>query len=204
MKITEQIKQYEYILFDLGGVLIDIDYHATTSAFANLNVPNFDEIYSQALQTDLFDRFETGKISSQHFINLLLEKLPTRITPNEVVSAWNAMILDFQPKKITYLESLRSSHKISLLSNTNDIHMDKVRRKLKLVSDKSLEDYFDFTFLSQEIGYRKPEAAAFQLVCETLNAKPNEILFIDDSEQHIIGAQQVGMNTIHFKQNEPF
>src|SRR5690606_32219712 len=161
---TEQIKQYEYILFDLGGVLIDIDYHATTSAFANLNVPNFDEIYSQALQTDLFDRFETGKISSQHFINLLLEKLPTRITPNEVVSAWNAMILDFQPKKITYLESLRSSHKISLLSNTNDIHMDKVRRKLKLVSDKSLEDYFDFTFLSQEIGYRKPEAAAFQLV----------------------------------------
>lgn len=204
MKITEQIKQYEYILFDLGGVLIDIDYHATTSAFANLNVPNFDEIYSQALQTDLFDRFETGKISSQHFINLLLEKLPTRITPNEVVSAWNAMILDFQPKKITYLESLRSSHKISLLSNTNDIHMDKVRRKLKLVSDKSLEDYFDFTFLSQEIGYRKPEAATFQLVCETLNAKPNEILFIDDSEQHIIGAQQVGMNTIHFKQNEPF
>lgn len=204
MKITEQIKQYEYILFDLGGVLIDIDYHATTSAFANLNVPNFDEIYSQALQTDLFDRFETGKISSQHFINLLLEKLPTRITPNEVVSAWNAMILDFQPKKITYLESLRSSHKISLLSNTNDIHMDKVRRKLKLVSDKSLEDYFDFIFLSQEIGYRKPEAAAFQLVCETLNAKPNEILFIDDSEQHIIGAQQVGMNTIHFKQNESF
>jgi HAD superfamily hydrolase (TIGR01509 family) len=204
MVISESIQQFEYIIFDLGGVVIDIDYSATTRAFEQLDADNFEELYSQAMQSNLFDRFETGQISSQHFINLLKEYLPKRLTPNEVVSAWNAMILDFQPGKLDFLETVKTTHKVALLSNTNDIHEEKVRRQLKKVSNQPLEHYFHHTLLSHEIKARKPNETAFLIACEQLGAKPGEVLFIDDSLQHIEGAKKVGISAIHFPQNGKF
>lgn len=194
---------YEAIIFDLGGVLLDLDYQRTIIAFENLGKIDFNTFYSQQQQTLLFDQFETGKIGSLHFINQLKRHLPTTATPNQIVHAWNAMILDFRLEKIELLVKLSKSHRLFLLSNTNDIHMEKVRRELAKISALKLEDLFTKVYLSQEIGMRKPHPETFQYVCDDAKLNPSTTLFIDDSEQHILGAKSIGLQTNLHPQNQP-
>lgn len=192
----------EAIIFDLGGVIINLDYELTTNAFQELGMSNFKESYSQLAQNSLFDDFETGKISSQHFINKLLPFLHLGTNANQVVHAWNSMILDVPNKKIELLTSLRSKFRLFLLSNTNDIHMVKVRREWKKVSDQPMEDYFETIFLSNEMGLRKPDPYIFNVVCREKGLYPEKTLFIDDSPQHIAGARSIGLHTIHLTNPE--
>ncbi len=189
--------KYEAIIFDLGGVLIDIDYNLTIDAFKSLGIENFDELFSQAAQTDLFSDFETGKISEQLFINKLLPILPENTTPNQVVHAWNALILNVPSKSIEILERLKKDHKLFMLSNTNAIHFPVVRRRWKEVSDLPIEHYFDKIYLSHEIGMRKPYKNIFQFVIEDQQLDPEKTLFIDDSIQHIKGAEKAGLKAYH-------
>lgn len=204
MELKTLVNQHKVVLFDLGGVVIDLVYEDTIRAFEQLGAPDFKELYSQALQTNLFDRYETGQISSMHFINKVKELIPINVSPNEVVRAWNAMIKDFQAKKLEQILQLKSTQKVALLSNTNDLHEDFVRRMLKKVTDNSLESYFDFTFLSHAIGMRKPHQETFLWVCEQMGEKPEDVLFIDDSAQHIEGARQAGLTAHLFPQNSVF
>ena len=108
----------KHVIFDLGGVILNLDYTKTRTAFEALGLTNFDAIYSQANQSGLFDQFETGACSTPYFINHLLDFLPAGTTPNQVVAAWNAMILDFPIAQLELLERLKNSHRIFLLSNT--------------------------------------------------------------------------------------
>lgn len=189
------------ILFDLGGVLIHLNYQLTIDAFKSLGISNFQEIYTQAEQSQLFDDFETGKISAFHFINRLLDLLPKGCNPNQVVHAWNAMILDFPEKNVQLLEKLAHHKDLYLLSNTNDLHVEKVRQELKKVSSKPLESYFSKVYFSQEIGDRKPNPSVFQKVLADMGAAPEDVLFVDDSLQHIKSANELGIETIHLTQS---
>lgn len=193
---------YNAVIFDFGGVIINIDYQATIDAFKNLGIDNFDRLYSQAQQSDLFDAIETGKISSQHFINGLLRILPSQITPNQVVHAWNAMILDIPKHRIEFLKELRTQTPIYLLSNTNEIHISKALREWQRVESASIETVFNKVYLSHEIGLRKPDVEVFQKVCQEQGLTPSKTLFIDDSIQHIEGAQKAGLQTYHLKPGE--
>ncbi|MCO5259398.1 MAG: HAD family phosphatase [Crocinitomicaceae bacterium] len=204
MDFQEQLSQFDFILFDLGGVIIDLDYNATVRAFQEMGHQQFNEIYSQAVQTDLFDRYEMGQLSSPHFINQLKGMMQIDYSPNQLVHAWNKMILRFRPEKLAFLETLRTTKTIGLLSNINDLHEDYVKRKLKDVSSKQLEDFFDYTFLSHRIGMRKPNEETFIYVCKQMGVQPHQVLFIDDSKQHIEGAKKVGLATYLFPQNEGF
>lgn len=202
MNLSASIEPYEVILFDLGGVVIDLNYEDTILELEQLGAQDFKKLYSQALQSDLFDRYETGEISSMHFINKLKEYLPASISPNKVVSAWNAIIKSFQAQKLEHLLALKSTHKTALLSNTNDLHEAFVRRKLRDVSELALEEYFHNTYLSHQIKQRKPHLETFLWVCENMGVQPKNVLFIDDSEQHIEGAKKAGLNALLFPQND--
>ena len=193
---------FQAILFDLGGVLIDIDYHATEKAFEKLGVADFKERYTQFAQNALFDRFECGEISEQHFVNLLLPYTQAGTSPNQVVAAWNAMIGAFPQRKIALLNELKKQQiPLFLLSNTNALHLVEVSRALKKVSDVALGSYFEQVFLSHEIGKRKPHPQTFLWTCDQMGFAPADVLFIDDSPQHIAGAQDAGLQT-YFYENE--
>ena len=197
----ERIKQFETIIFDLGGVLLDIDYQATTNAFLNLGVTDFELHYNQLQQESLFDSFEKGEISGQHFINKLMDIVPKGVTPNQIVSAWNAMLGNFPLKKIELLERVSKTQQTFLLSNTNEIHMPIVYRNWNNVSNLSFNELFNQVYLSFEIGERKPDVETFQWVIQQNKLNPEKTLFIDDSPQHIEGAKKAGLNT-HFYQSE--
>jgi glucose-1-phosphatase len=196
---------FSYIIFDLGGVLIDIDYHATRVAFENLGFENFDNAYSQFQQEDLFDRFECGKISAQHFVNKVLPFCKQGTYPNQVVAAWNAMLGDIPEEKIKLLENLKGKQPYSLLSNTNILHLPGVQTAWKKVSKLGMNELFNHVFLSFEIGKRKPDVSTFQWVQNELKIKESEsILFIDDSPQHIEGAQKAGWSTHYYQDAKDF
>ena len=184
----------EAIIFDLGGVLLNLDYDLTEKAFISLGMTKFGESYSQLQQVQLFDRYETGEISSFHFVNRLLDLLPPGTTANQVVHAWDAMILDFPVKRLEQLEALSQKYRLFLLSNTNDLHIDAVRRSLKKsVGHRNLEQYFEKTYFSSAVGMRKPDSKIFEFVCSENNLDPAKTIFIDDSPQHIEGAKLAGI-----------
>jgi putative hydrolase of the HAD superfamily len=194
-------KAFKAVLFDLGGVLIDIDYNATEQAFEKLGVSDFKERYTQLAQNELFDRFECGEISPQHFVNLLLPHTQVGTSPNQVVAAWNAMIGAFPQGKLALLSQLKNQQQaLFLLSNTNALHIVEVAKSLQKVSDSGLDSFFEKVFLSHEIGKRKPHRETFVWVCQQMGFDPADVLFIDDSPQHIEGAAQAGLQ-VHYYQD---
>ena len=205
--ICQNLKKmgYEAYIFDLGGVIIDIDYDKTAEAFKKLGCDDFDNLYSQASQSLLFDKFETGQISGMAFVNKLLDYLPPNISANRIVEAWNAMILDFPLEKLYALEKLAQKKPIYLLSNTNEIHIQKVLRKYR-ESNFHVEwgNLFSGIYLSHEIKLRKPNTEVFDFVCNKNGLNPATTLFFDDTLQHVEGARKAGLNAVHLKSGESF
>jgi putative hydrolase of the HAD superfamily len=119
-----------------------------------------------------------------------------------VVAAWNAMILDVPPKKIKLLADLKKSLPTFLLSNTNDLHIRKVRDEWKKVTDCAMEESFHKMYLSHEIKHRKPTSQAFYYVLEENGLEAARTIFIDDTLQHIIGAKSIGLQTLHLTNPE--
>lgn len=188
------------IILDLGGVLLNINYQLTIDAFMQLGIKNFNNLYTQANQSELFSQLEKGEISDQAFIQGVKSYLPKTISEKEIIGAWNAMLLDFPKERLAFLKELNSNYNTVLLSNTNTIHLDFLHHYLyQTHGEKSLQPYFDHLYFSCEMGMRKPDAEIFEAVCEKENFDPKETLFIDDSIQHIEGAKSIGLQAHHLE-----
>ena len=189
---------FEAVIFDLGGVLFDLNYQLTIDAFENLGMKNFKAIYSQAQQNQLFDEFEKGNVSADLFRNFFRENVSNQLTDKAIDDAWNAMLLGMKPFKFQTLQQVKKHVPIFLLSNTNAIHLPKV---VQMIADKNdgitLENVFHKTYYSNKIHQRKPDAAAFEIVLQENNLNPSTTLFLDDSIQHIEGAKKIGIQAIH-------
>ncbi|MGB0932722.1 MAG: HAD family hydrolase [Lishizhenia sp.] len=191
------------IIFDLGGVILNIDYHKTINAFKNLGDQEFDSLFTQANQTDLFDKYEKGLCSSQFFINGLLDYLPAGTSANAIVKAWNAMLLDLPQERIVKLLDLKDKYRTFLLSNTNDIHLDAFHSIIKKENSlDSLASLFEKVYYSCEMKMRKPDPEIFLTVCKENNLEPKDTLFIDDSIQHVEGAKKAGLQAYHLTNGE--
>jgi glucose-1-phosphatase len=192
------ISGVKHIIFDLGGVLLNIDYSLTEQAFMNAGIANFGALYSQLNQTAVFDDFETGKIGQAEFVQALQEVSGNKITEAQIIDAWNAMLLDFPLRRLQILQQLRNHYDLLLLSNTNETHEAAFT---KIISDAhnipGIGVFFDKVYLSHRIGMRKPSPEVFQHILDENQLKPEHTLFIDDSPQHIAGAQSAGIQTIH-------
>lgn len=194
VEIPDGIKN---IIFDLGGVILNIDYHKSVNSFKSLGCDDFDEIYSQQKQSGLFDLLETGKISNQTFINEMLLFLPSGIKPKQVIRAWNAMLLNLPEERIIRLKKLKEQYRIFLLSNTNQIHEEAFTKKIQNENSiESLEELFEQVYFSHKIKLRKPNKDVFEFVLNQNDLKAEETLFIDDSPQHLEGAKKLGIKTI--------
>lgn len=187
---------YKNIIFDLGGVLININYSLTSDAFEALGLGKFDELFSQAHQSKLFDLYEKGLISSEEFRTRVKTFFSQPIDDRTIETAWNAMLLDFPKERLDFLQKIKTTHRTFLLSNTNDIHIQQINLDLQKVHGISnLNGHFEKVYLSYEVNMRKPDAEIFELVLKENNLNPEETLFIDDSAQHIEAAKKLGIQT---------
>lgn len=191
---------YDTILLDLGGVLIDVDYHAAAKAFAALGFSNFDTLYSKAKQDHLFDGFETGAISVAGFRDRIRGLHDEPLADDQIDECWNAMLGSIPPERIRLVERLKARYQVLLFSNTNAIHVPAfeaiVARENGIPDFKAL---FHGAYYSCELGLRKPHPDAFLHVLALHGAEPGRTLFIDDSIQHVEGAREAGLHAEHLE-----
>jgi putative hydrolase of the HAD superfamily len=191
------IKGIRHIIFDLGGVLLNLDYSATERAFEALDIPDFKERYSQLSQNDFFDDWETGRIDRQAFVAGIQGSSATNLSENQILEAWNAMLLDFPLRRLQLLLQLRGYYDLILLSNTNEVHETAFNEILMRAHGiPSIGHFFDKVYLSHRVGMRKPGKEIFQRILDENDLTPEHTLFIDDSPQHIETAKSLGIQTI--------
>lgn len=186
------------ILLDLGGVLIDVHYERTAEEFAALGYGDFDRLYSKAKQDHLFDGFETGVLSPAQFRDGIRRVLHEALDDATIDRCWNAMLGSIPAQRMELVADLRKHYRVLLLSNTNAIHVPAFTAIV--AQENGIADFkgcFDGAYYSCEMGLRKPDAPAYHHVLEQHGAVPERTLFIDDSEQHVIGARNAGLHAEH-------
>jgi len=184
------------IIFDMGNVLFSINYKKTEDAFEALGYKSFAGMYSQFTADALFEKLETGTISNADFYRKMIESHPGTVNEMQIDEAWNGMLLHWRTKSLHFLETLSKKYKIFLLSNTNDIHLQAVRKLLKEQTGRdSIDELFTVAYYSHKINYRKPNADIFEFVLKDANLKAAETLFIDDLANNIETAATLGFKT---------
>ena len=191
------------IIFDLGGVIIDIDYNLAATAFKKLGIVDFDSFYSKAKQSSLFDEFEKGLISNAEFRTALRQYLPPAISDQQIDDAWNAMLIGIPSHRVDFLKEVAKHYRIFLLSNTNRIHIEAFSQYNDEKFGKGyFESIFEYCYFSSDIAMRKPDAEIFEFVLSENGLRKEETIFIDDSIQHIQGALNTGLHAELLKVEE--
>ena len=191
-----QMKNIKNIIFDLGNVLIDIDYDKTIDAFEQLGFKNFKSTYSPYKMDALFENVETGRISEEEFYNSIKSLSKNPLSTAQIKNAWNALLLSFRTESLAFLKQLAPKYNLYLLSNTNSIHLtafDEIF--LRDTGEISLDSYFIKAYYSNLIGLRKPDEEVYAFVLNDAGIIATETLFIDDLANNIEGAKSLGIHT---------
>lgn len=186
------------IIFDLGAVILNIDFKQTELAFAALGIGNFNEYYTLQSVTPLFEKLETGQVTPEAFYNEFRELAKLPLSNEDIMYAWNALLLDFPAERINLLKELRKRYNIYLLSNTNEIHYNAFTKTFKKeFNNENFDELFIKAYYSHQLGLRKPSKEIFETVLKNEKLNAAETLFIDDSEANVNAAKSVGLQTIH-------
>ncbi len=193
MDIPEGIRN---IIFDLGGVVMDLDIEASRRAFVELGFDGSAFHLQRDDGKNLFVLYETGKMDTSTFLARLGELLPADPGAAVLTDAWNRMIVGFREPKVRLLQTLRGRYRTFLLSNTNPLHVARCDALLREgYGLQGLSDLFDRTYYSFTTGLRKPMPEIFERVLRENALVPQETLFLDDSEEHVAAAQRLGIVT---------
>lgn len=194
--------QIKNIIFDLGGVIINLDIPKTISEFNKLSNQPFESIYNQLQQTPVFDLFDKGQITEKDFFIELKKALQNDVTDEALLFAWNAMLLDFPKHRLELLSKLKPNYRLFLLSNTNESHVLEFEKTLFVShGHQNLETFFEKVYYSCRMNQRKPNADIFESVLNENNLIAEETLFIDDSPQHVEGALTLGIKAMLLEKN---
>lgn len=192
------------IVFDFGGVLIDLDQNACINAFIQLGIDDVNKYLSDYTPNGIFRKLETGEISPEQFRDNVRGLTKKTLSDAEIDNAWLALLLDVPDKKLEMLLNLRKKYRVFMLSNTNVIHIDYIIEKTFGRNNHVLDDYFEKVYFSYKTGYAKPDPDIFEFMLNDAGIKAEETLFIDDSEINITAAKEMGFKTFQPKPFEDF
>lgn len=192
---------HKNILFDLGGVILDLNINGTLEAFLELGFPSELLKYPENFHTDIFFKYETGMINTEEFRNLIRNQFNVTFSDEAFDEAWCKMLARVTQKRIEILKSLSGMYNLYMLSNTSEMHIEKFGRMFEEAGGVGLNDIFKKCYYSYEIGYHKPDEEAFQHVLNDAGIIAEETLFLDDNIQNIKAAQALGFNVIHITEN---
>lgn len=194
------MQQIKNIIFDLGGVLLNLDFQKTETAFTEMGVKSFKELYALGHAASFFKEYEVGKINDDEFISALQNLAGIQAERATVIAGWNAMLRDFPAERIELLVRLKEKYRIFLFSNTNAIHLTAFQKTYSDAFGGNLLDaLFEKTWYSHDISWRKPDVKAFEYVLQDAQLVPNETLFIDDALINVEGARAAGMQAYHLE-----
>ena len=191
-------KNIKNIVFDLGGVLVDLDFKAAINGLQQAGFANVKEQLQSFDREGIFQKFELGEMTAEEFRTAIRENSTVTLTDEEIDALWNAMLLEIPREKLELILDLRGKYMVYLLSNTNSIHWDYVCKNAFNYRGFRVNDYFEETFLSYEMHLAKPDKAIFEKVLQDANLLAEETLFIDDSEANCKAAEEVGIHAHHY------
>ena len=184
------------IIFDLGGVFLNLDFARTHAAFRALGTHEFDDLWSPATQSALFENYEKGLIDTPGFRQGLRQHLHLAdVADSALDQAWNAMLLDIPQERLDWLVRIGEQYRVFLLSNTNVMHLAHIHKHaLPPKHRPRLADYFEHAYYSCDIHHRKPEPAAFTHVLQQQRLLAVATLFVDDLPINVQAAREVGLH----------
>lgn len=189
------------IIFDLGGVIINLSVERTHRAFASLSGLTLQEVKDLVHQSSFFHEYEKGLIGDAEFRDQLRESLQVKVDDTQLDNAWNAMLLDIPIERIRLLERLKGPFNLYLLSNTNNIHLQSFNEQVfKLTGFPSLDQYFHNVYYSHLIKMKKPDVEIYEYVLQNNNLLAHETIFLDDNADNLAGANKAGIRTFHVQQ----
>jgi putative hydrolase of the HAD superfamily len=190
------MREYTTIIFDLGGVIINLRKQDCIDAFKALGYASVDKMLSEYRQDGEFLALEEGRVSPDEWRAIIRKNIAKPVTDQQIDDAFNAFLVDIPIEKLRMLRALKSRYRIAMLSNTNKVMFESKIPELFKIEGLTIEDYFDDFFLSYKMGMSKPSPEIFIKVAEGLGIEPCEALFIDDSQANVDAASKLGFQTL--------
>ncbi|MDX8341607.1 HAD family phosphatase [Draconibacterium sp. IB214405] len=192
-----ELSNIKNIIFDLGRVLLNLDFDASIKAFQKLGSQGEVLDHKNAYADPVFYNFEVGKITPPEFRSGIRNLIKdTALTDKQIDDAWYAMILDIPEYRVKKVQELSTRYNIYLFSNTNQIHIDRLLAEFKKQYGFEFPSLFNAVYYSHEIHDRKPEISSFEKVINLSGVNPEETLFVDDLEKNIVAAEKAGLKTL--------
>jgi HAD superfamily hydrolase (TIGR01509 family) len=198
----KQFRNISTLIFDLGGVLINLEKSNCIKAFHQLGFVNIENYLDNFQHKGIFIALEKGEISTETFISELMKECPHASTHNQIKQAWCAYLLDIPREKLELLVQLRKHFRVIMLSNTNGIHFPFISHTQFEAQGYTIEQCFDKCYLSHELKSAKPDGLVFEKLLAAENTPPNECLFLDDGIKNIEKATEYGIQTYHVSERE--
>lgn len=194
------LENVDNIIFDLGGVVLDINISIAREELKKLGFREVDELFGLGHAASFFKDHEQGRISDDEFISEISKRMEGEVSDDQIREAWNSMLLQFPPKRIDVLHKLKKKYRLFLFSNTNGIHLDAFRKIYhSSFQGQVLDDLFEKAYYSHLMKLRKPDVQSFQFIIDDLGLDASRTLFIDDAEVNVEGAIKAGLQGMHLK-----
>jgi putative hydrolase of the HAD superfamily len=192
---------YDNIIFDLGGVIIDIEPEKIREGLADRHLRQLESAMPKLHKNRTFEDFETGRLSPDKFRESIRKAFREDLPDRHIDAAWNLLLLNFPGENIAVLKALQKTHRLFLLSNTNIIHYQAYAPQLVTEHGLSFKDIFEKEYYSFDLGMRKPDTKIFEHVLEDSRLKPEKTLFVDDTKENIEAAESLGIKGVHIERN---
>jgi glucose-1-phosphatase len=193
--IISSLRDHKILVFDLGNVIIDLNWERWRSEFSGLGLNSKD--ITVLTESSLFLDYEIGCISEEELLEGVNSTLELSLSMPDFVARWNMLLGEIPKKKLDLLKLLQSNYRVLVLSNTNALHVTEFNRRILEVTGFILDEWVDRTYYSNELGLRKPDSNIFEKVVEQENCLPQDMVFFDDNTANIQAASQLGMTAVH-------
>lgn len=196
---------FKNIIFDLGGVILDINMQKALDGFAALGLPQNELRFDVGETADLMHHYQLGHFTTDEFCKLVAAKCNPGTTPEQVANAWNSICIGIPERKLNAIKALKQRAKVYLLSNTNDLHWQYCLDHWFNAGGNRCEDFFDKVFLSQDLHLEKPHAEIFEHVIKSIGAVrgtetsgvvTTDTIFFDDNIDNVNAAKKCGIHAV--------
>ncbi|MES2574026.1 MAG: HAD family phosphatase [Bacteroidota bacterium] len=184
------------IVFDFGDIFINLDKQATIDGLKKLGLSEWNEDLD-----NLNIQFEKGQISKEDFLLGFQKQIPNA-SINEILKAWNAVLLDFPLYRLEFLQKLSTKYRLFLLSNTDSIHIHTFEKELGTSFYSDFYQCFEKVYFSFEMGMRKPDVEIYNYVMAQHGLIAKHTLFVDDKKENTDSALSLGINVWNLQVGE--
>jgi glucose-1-phosphatase len=182
------------LLFDLGGVIIEIDFNRAFARWAAHSNYRLETIKARFSFDSFYQRHERGEIGASEYFDSLRASLGIDISDTQFVDGWNAIYVREVPGIAALLQRAKEKMPLYAFTNSNPTHQHVWSKRFAAVLG-----LFHTVFVSSELGKRKPEPGAFHAIAETMGVKLQRIVFFDDSLENVEGARAIGLRAVYVR-----